>query len=180
MDYSAQTDAGQHWEDRNSSKSSLSLVARFGKHQLCCSPMQGTSTTGCCHEEIPCSLPVSLFPSKAACYSFWIRMGFFKFPQWHRDSRIIAGLLLISAAPGWCLLDVLPSPAPCTKHCLDSAPVPFPPYGLSSHPHHPCSEAFPMAAFREMQPPSLPPSLPALLHRHSPLFGDTACFLGWC
>lgn len=53
-----------------------------------------------------------------------------------------------------------PALLPCTKHCLDSAPASFPPYGPSSHPHPPCSEAFPMEAFREMQPPSLPSSAP--------------------
>ena len=46
---------------------------------------------------------------------------------------------------------------PCTQRCLDSAPAPFPPYGLSSLPLPPCSGAFPTEACRERQPPSLPP-----------------------
>lgn len=98
-----------------------------------------------------------------------------RFPRWHRASRIIAELLLISAAPGQLLLHALPRHALLHQALLDSTPAPFPPYGLSSLPLPPCSGAFPMEACRERQPPSLPP-----LHSHSSLSGDTGCLLGWC
>lgn len=139
----------------------------WGSAQLCRSPMQGTSAcastaTRCCREGIPCSLSLSLLPSKATCYSFCTRMGFFQvssMAQRQQNYSWAAALLLLwlqdSASLMFC-----PALLPCTKHCLESAPASFPPYGLSSHPHPPCSEAFPMEAFREMQPPSLPSSAP--------------------
>lgn len=176
---SAQTGAGQHWEGRKSSKSSLSLVARLGKHPALLHPRPVTSAcntaTGCAMREYPAVCPSASFHQGQPATAFGSGWVFFKFPQWHRGSRIITGLLPISAAPGQCLLDVLPSPAPLHQAPLGSSSLSLPniPYLFSSPPSS--LRGFPMEAFREMQPPSVPP----LLQRHSPLLGDT-CLLGCC
>lgn len=45
--------------------------------------------------EYPAVCPSASFPQRQPATAFGSGWGFFKFPQWHRGSRIVAGLLLL-------------------------------------------------------------------------------------
>lgn len=113
-------------------------------------PACASTAMGCCSGEISCRLFISIFQSDTTCCC-WIRR-FFRFA-----SRIIAGLMMISAASGW-------PPSGCTAQTPSpSTSAAWIPLLLPSH--HTVSLLFPPSL---AQPPfpwtfagkcSLPPSL---------------------
>lgn len=109
--------------------------------------------------EHPAVCPSASFHQRQSATAFGSGWGFFKFPRWHRDSRIIAGLLLISAAPGQCLLDVLPSPAPLYQELLGFSSCSLPTIcSLSSSPP-PVFRGLSRGSFQR-NAASIPPCMP--------------------